>query len=273
MIWGFHPVREALRALRDVRSRGSAVQIDKVYLARTGPESEEISQAARVAGIPVVHVKAERLFQLCNTPKHQGVAAQMLGSQVSDGSTSRPSGRQGDDLDGLLAARKAGPAFLLLLDGVEDPRNLGAMIRTADAAGVDGVVIPNRRAVGITGTVSKTSAGALAHLPVVSVTNLSTAIDQLKKKEIWVVGVTAEATTSYWDFDFTVPVALVLGGEGSGLHQKVSRHCDAHVSIPMHGHVASLNVSVACALVTYEVVRQRARPPRSSLPKKTSGPV
>jgi 23S rRNA (guanosine2251-2'-O)-methyltransferase len=272
MIWGLHPVREALRALRATGSSRQSIQIDTIYLARTGPESEEISQLARAAGIPVIHMQAARLFQLCNTPKHQGVAAHLLQGHSSDKPASRLAGNQ-DDLDGLLATKKTRPAFLLLLDGVEDPRNLGAMIRTADAAGVDGIVIPNRRAVGITGTVSKTSAGALAHLPVVQANNLSTSIDRIKKEGIWVVGVTAEASTSYWDFDFTVPVALVLGGEGSGIHQKVSRHCDAHISIPMHGHVASLNVSVACALVAYEVVRQRARPTRSSLAKKSRGPA
>ncbi len=245
VIYGIQPVMEALRA--------ENLQLSKVCLGRGGPEVEAIRLLARGRKVPVMNMPLEAFTRLTGTSKHQGVAAMQ-------------SARAPYDLDGLLARcknREAGrgthpaPPFLFVLDGVEDPRNLGAMIRTADAAGADGVIIPSRRAAGITGIVSKTSAGALAHLPVATVTNISSAIDRLKQENIWVVGLSAESKVCYWDFDFTLPVALVLGGEGGGLHQKVRERCDALLSLPMRGHVASLNVSVAAALAAYEVVRQR----------------
>jgi 23S rRNA (guanosine2251-2'-O)-methyltransferase len=238
VIYGVQPVLEALRA------EGVA----KVYLGRGGPEADAIRLLAQEKRVPVVHTPPDALARLTGTSKHQGVAALQ-------------SAQKPYDLDALITRckkRENDAPFLFVLDGVEDPRNLGAIIRTADAAGADGVIIPNRRAAGITGIVAKTSAGALAHLPVATVTNLSNAMDRLKQENIWLVGLSAESKTCYWDFDFTLPVALALGGEGGGLHQKVRGRCDALLSLPMRGHVASLNVSVAAALAAYEVVRQRS---------------
>jgi len=248
VIYGLQPVLEALRA--------DNVALVRVCLGRGDAEATTISALARARNVPVVRLSPQALTRMTGTSKHQGVAAMQSARTPYDLETllaqypSRNGGSQAD-------SEHASAPFLFVLDGVEDPRNLGAIIRTADAAGADGVVIPNRRAAGMTGVVAKTSAGALAHLPVVRVTNISSALDRLKQENIWVVGLSASATTSYWNFDFTLPVALALGGEGEGLHQKVQKRCDALVSIPMRGHVASLNVSVAAALVAYEVVRQR----------------
>ena len=144
-----------------------------------------------------------------------------------------------------------------MLDGVEDPHNLGAILRTADAAGANGIVIPERRAAAVTGTVTKASAGASEHLPIAKVTNISRSIEELKENNIWTVGLDERATQTYDALDYKMDCALVLGGEGKGLHDLVKRKCDFLVSIPMLGNVPSLNVSVAAAVVLYEIVRQR----------------
>ncbi len=251
IIYGVQPVLEALRV----------EGVSKVYLGRSGPEADAIRLLAREKGVAVTHLPADGLARLTGTSKHQGVAALQ-------------SAQKPYDLDALLdrCKKREGAPFLFVLDGVEDPRNLGAIIRTADAAGADGVIIPNRRAAGMTGIVAKTSAGALAHLPVAAVTNLSNTMDRLKQENIWIAGLSATSKTCYWDFDFTRPIALALGGEGSGLHRKVEGRCDVLLSLPMRGHVASLNVSVAAALAAYEVVRQRtARATSPSPPLKKGG--
>ncbi len=147
---------------------------------------------------------------------------------------------------------------MLGLDAVEDPRNLGAILRTAECAGVGGVFIPERRAVGLTGTVAKAAAGALERVPVARVTNLVQLIEQLKQRNIWVIGAAADGTSDYTEWDWTVASALFLGSEGSGLHRLVREHCDALVRIPVLGRIESLNVSVAAGVILYEALRQRA---------------
>jgi 23S rRNA (guanosine2251-2'-O)-methyltransferase len=156
-----------------------------------------------------------------------------------------------------LAEEKKQPPFLLLLDGIEDPHNLGSILRTADAAGVHGVVIPKRRAVGLTSTVAKTSAGAIEYVPVVRVTNLNRLVDDLKKQGIWIVGSDGNADQSYDQVDYDMPVALVIGNEGTGISQLLKKKCDFLVRLPMHGQVSSLNASVAAGILMYEIVRGR----------------
>jgi 23S rRNA (guanosine2251-2'-O)-methyltransferase len=149
--------------------------------------------------------------------------------------------------------------LVIVLDGVEDPHNLGAILRTADASGVDGVIIPERRAAGITGTVAKSSAGASAHLPVAKVTNIARTLEDLKSRGLWIVGLDERGKQSYDEVDYKMDCALVLGAEGKGLHDLVSRKCDFLVSIPMLGQVPSLNVSVAAGVVLFEIVKQRRK--------------
>jgi len=157
----------------------------------------------------------------------------------------------------VLAAKRGLYSLVVVLDGVEDPHNLGAVLRTADAAGADGVVIPERRAAGITGTVAKASAGASEYLPVAKVTNISRTLEDLKAKGLWIAGLDERGPQSYDRVDYKLDCAVVLGAEGKGLHDLVKRKCDFLVSIPMLGKVPSLNVSVAAGVMLYEVVRQR----------------
>ncbi|HZR45889.1 MAG TPA: 23S rRNA (guanosine(2251)-2'-O)-methyltransferase RlmB [Candidatus Manganitrophaceae bacterium] len=240
VIYGVNPVLEALRA--------EGKNLNKIYLlpSRAGKEIDEIRTLARRQHATVLTAEREAMDRMARTAKHQGVVA-FLSSQ------------RYRDLDDLLAlSRKRNePAFFFILDEVEDPRNLGAIIRTADAVGAHGIVIPERRAAGLTGVVSKASAGALAHFPVARVVNISATLDRLKKENIWIVGVEAGSKTSYVQYDFKDPVAIVVGGEGKGIHQKILEKCDQVVSLPMRGHVSSLNVSVAVGVVAYEVLKQR----------------
>jgi 23S rRNA (guanosine2251-2'-O)-methyltransferase len=160
------------------------------------------------------------------------------------------------DLDEVLQ-RDADAPFLLVLDGIEDPRNLGALIRTADACGVWGVIIPKDRAAGITPVVAKSSAGAVFHMPVVRVANISSTLRKIKERDIWVVGAAADAQTDLYHQDLTIPVAVVIGGEGRGMRPLIKRECDLLVSIPMKRNADSLNASVAGSIILYEVIRQR----------------
>ena len=240
VIYGVNPILEALRA--------EGQTFNKIYLlpGRAGKEIEEIRTLARQQHATVLTAEREAMDRMARTVKHQGVVA-FLSSQ------------RYRDLDELLVFSKARnePAFFFVLDEVEDPRNLGAIVRTADAVGAHGIIIPERRAAGLTGVVSKASAGALAHFPVGRVVNISTTIDRLKKENIWIVGVEAGSPTSYDQHDYKDPVAIVVGGEGKGIHQKILEKCDYVVSLPMRGHVSSLNVSVAVGVVAYEVLKQR----------------
>ncbi len=240
MIYGINPVLESLLAERNT--------IEKIYLLtnRVSQAMDELRSLAKRRKIDLRIVPREQLDRLAETKKHQGVVAFL-------------SSRAYHDLDDLIekAHRNAEPSFLFLMDGVEDPRNLGAIIRTIDAAGGHGIIIPSRRAVGLTSVVSKTSSGALAHLPVARVANFSYTIERLKKEGIWVVGLDMEGKRAYVDYDFSGPTAIVVGGEGKGIRQKILEQCDETVSIPMFGHVASLNVAIAVGIVAYEVIRQR----------------
>lgn len=237
---GIHAVREALAARRPVRS---------VLIARGrhGDRLEEIVRLARRNGVSVRFEERPQVDRAAGTREHQGVVA-LLAAEASV------------SLEDLLDA--GGPSsssgLLVLLDGVEDPQNLGAIIRTALAAGAGGIVIPERRAAGLTDAAARASAGAAAHLRVARVTNLPRAMEEIKQAGYWLVGLDERAERHHTDIDLTGPIALVAGGEGKGLHQLVKERCDFVVSIPTQGPVRSLNVSVAAGVVLFEVVRQRA---------------
>jgi 23S rRNA (guanosine2251-2'-O)-methyltransferase len=238
VIYGIHAVTEALKA------RGRGFEYVAVSRERHDGRLHRVLTDCRAAGVPVRSAAREELDRLAAGGAHQGVVAVT-------------SEKQYVDLDDLLASRRGRHAFLLVLDGVEDPHNLGAILRTADAAGVDGIIIPERRAVGVTGTVAKASAGASEHVPITRVTNISRTVEELKKRNVWTVGLDERGGQSYDAIDYAMDCALVLGAEGKGLHEQVRKHCDFLVSIPMQGRVPSLNVSVAAAVVMYEVARQR----------------
>ncbi|HYL10359.1 MAG TPA: 23S rRNA (guanosine(2251)-2'-O)-methyltransferase RlmB [Candidatus Acidoferrales bacterium] len=237
---GFHAVREALEAGR---------ALDRIVIAsgRHGERIEELVQAAHRRGVPVRFEDRAQVDRLAGTREHQGVVA-------------LEAARKAAGLDDILHAISSDAAqrgLLVLLDGVEDPQNLGAIVRTALAAGAHGVVIPERRAAGLTESVARASAGALAHLPVARVTNLVRAMEELKEAGFWLVGLDERAEKNYTEADFTLPVAIVMGGEGKGLHELTRKRCDFLVSLPTTGPVRSLNVSVAAGIVLFEAVRQR----------------
>ena len=209
----------------------------------------ELIELAHTHHVPINYVPRATLDREAGTSHHQGVIARLAQATYSDA----------DDLLDSIAEKidSAQQPLILLLDGIEDPRNLGAILRTAECAGVDGVFIPERRAAGVNETVAKASAGAVEHLAVVRVTNLSRLIEQLKERNVWVVGTAADAPVDYTDWDWTRPSAIVLGGEGAGLHRLVREHCDALVRISVRGKIESLNVSVAAGIILYEALRQR----------------
>lgn len=240
---GIHAVREALDAQRP---------FDRIVIAKGRQDTrvEEIVQLARKQNIPVRFEDRRELDRLANSKDHQGVVA-------------LAAARAAGTLEDILAAANQGTShgskgLIVLLDGVEDPHNLGAIIRTSLAAGAHGVVIPERRAAGLTDTVARSSAGALAHLPVAKVTNLAQTMEELKEAGYWLVGLDERADTSYTKVDYSSPVGIVLGGEGQGLHDLTRKRCDFVVSLPTTGPVKSLNVSVAAGVILFEVLRQRS---------------
>ena len=239
VLYGLHPVEEALRA-------GSG-RMDRVSIARERSDRklEQIAALARQAGVRVAIESRDSLTRAAKTDEHQGVVAFLRDRQFLT-------------LEDLLQPAKDGHRrFFLALDGIEDPHNLGALLRTADGAGVDGVLLPERRSAPITATVAKTSAGASEHVRIARVTNLVRSLEQMKKANIWVVGLDERGTPDYTDFDFaSTDCCLVLGREGAGLHDLVKKTCDHLLRIPMSGQVSSLNVSVAGAVVMYEAMRQ-----------------
>jgi 23S rRNA (guanosine2251-2'-O)-methyltransferase len=244
VIFGINAVSEALRA------RGRAFEYVAVAKERQDARVQKIVESCRAEGVPVRFEAREQLTRLARSGAHQGVVALAAAKQY-------------EGLEDVLGAKRDRYAFVLVLDGIEDPHNLGALLRTADAAGVDGVVIPERRAVGVNATVVKTSAGASEHVPVAKVTNLGRTLEELKEKNVWVVGLDERGAQSYDEIDYAMDCAVVLGAEGHGLHEQVRKKCDFLVRIPMLGKVPSLNVSVAGAVVMYEVARQRrARTPK-----------
>jgi len=229
---GIHPVAEALRSNRP---------LDRLLVARGagGPRIQEIIDLARRASVPVRFEPRAALDRVAGTPAHQGVVA--LGAA-----------RKYADLEDV-AARE----LVVVLDGVEDPHNLGAIIRTAYAAGAGGVIVPERRAAGITDVVAKAAAGALEHLPLTRVTNINRTLEDFKERGHWIYGLDERGTQDYDRVEYSTPTVLVLGGEGQGLHEQVRKHCDVLVRIPMAGKISSLNVSVAAGIVLFEWRRRR----------------
>ncbi len=238
VIYGLHPVEEA------VQQRRHAVEYVAVARERHDAKLQRLIDHVRAAGVSLRFMARDELTRLARTAAHQGVVAVAAARQYAG-------------ISDLLAARRGRHTFIVVLDGVEDPHNLGAIIRTADGAGADGIVIPERRAVGITGTVAKAAAGAAEALPIARVTNIGRTIDELKQQNVWIVGLDERGSQTYDAVDYNMDCAVVLGGEGAGLHDLVRKKCDFLVKIPMLGKVPSLNVSVAAAVVMYEVARQR----------------
>jgi 23S rRNA (guanosine2251-2'-O)-methyltransferase len=242
-IYGLIPVLEALRA--------GAKHLDQITVADGARDARlrELHELARLARVPVHRVPRSALDRAMPGVTHQGVIAKTASARYSD---------PADLLDKLDAMAAAGNQPLIVgLDAIEDPRNLGAILRTAECAGVHGIFIPERRAVGLTATVAKAAAGALEHVSVARVTNLVQLIEQLKQRNIWVVGAAEDGSADYTEWDWTVPSALFLGSEGTGLHRLVKERCDTLIRIPTYGQIESLNVSVAAGIILYEALRQR----------------
>ena len=240
VIEGRHAVLEALDA---------GVFLDKVYIAKGDVDAalRHIASRARESGSVVVEADRRKLDSLSRSHAHQGILAQ---AAVKAYATVE---------DILQIAKERGEAPLLVIcDEISDPHNLGAIIRTAEAAGAHGIIIPKRRSAGLTPIVQKTSAGAVNHLPVARVPNLSAAMRTLQEAGLWIYGATANGEKSLWEQELTGPMALVIGSEGKGIGPLVEKHCDFLVKIPMAGRVGSLNASVAAAVMLYEAVRQRA---------------
>jgi 23S rRNA (guanosine2251-2'-O)-methyltransferase len=237
-IYGINAVSEALKA------RGRAFQWVGMAKERHDLRLTRLIEDCRRIGVPVRFLARTELDGMAGNAAHQGVVAVTSAKQYSD-------------LDDVVGAKRGEYSFIVVLDGVEDPHNLGAIMRTADAAGVDGVVIPERRAAAVTGTVTKVSAGASEHLPIARVTNIARVVEELKDRNIWTVGLDERSPKTYDAIDYNMDCALVLGAEGKGLHDLVKKKCDFLVSIPMLGKVSSLNVSAAGAVAMYEIVRQR----------------
>src|SRR5271165_1248112 len=233
---GFHAVEEALKAGRP---------LDRIVVARGrhGERVEAVVRLAKANGVPVRFEDRLQIDRLTGTREHQGIAALAAAKPVVE-------------LEDLLRA-KTEHGLLVLLDGIEDPHNLGAIVRTSLAAGATGVVIPERRAAGLTDTVERAAAGALAHLPVARVKNLVRAMEEMKEAGYWLVGLDERAEKNYTDVDLKGSMGIVLGGEGEGLHELTRKRCDFLVSIPTTGPVKSLNVSVAAGVILFEVIRQR----------------
>jgi 23S rRNA (guanosine2251-2'-O)-methyltransferase len=248
-IYGINAVSEALKA------RGRAFEWVGMAKERHDLRLQRLIEDCRRLTIPVRFLLRTELDRMAGTGAHQGVVAVTSAKQYSG-------------LEDVVNAKRGQYSLLVVLDGVEDPHNLGAILRTADAAGADGVVIPERRAASVTGTVTKASAGASEHLPIAKVTNIARSIEELKDHNIWTVGLDERSKQTYDALDYNMDCALVLGSEGKGLHDLVKKKCDFLVSIPMLGKVPSLNVSVAGAVVLYEIVRQRLA--RARAPEKKS---
>jgi len=238
-IYGLSPVLEALRA----KTR----RIDKIFIADGAREHRlsEIIDLCRERSIPWNKITRDKFVDLVPPDvNHQGVAALIASADYVS-------------VDEIIENAADGEALIVILDGVEDPRNLGAILRVAECAGADGVIIPERRAAGLTETVAKSSAGAIEYIKVAKAANLNRVIDDLKAQNVWVVGTSGDAEMEYDAWDWTQPSALVLGSEGSGLHRLVAENCDILVKIPMYGKIGSVNVSVAAGVILFEVKRQR----------------
>jgi 23S rRNA (guanosine2251-2'-O)-methyltransferase len=233
---GVNPIREALKAKRP---------LDRVLIAKGagGPRLQEIIDLCRQNGVTVRFEPRDALERASASKNHQGIVAFGAATQYAS-------------QDGVIAGAK----MVVVLDGVEDPHNLGAIVRTAQAAGADAVMIPERRAAGLTDTVAKAAAGALEYLPVVRIGNVTKTLEDLKQKGFWIYGLDERGEQSYGEVDFVSPTVIVLGGEGKGLHQLVQKHCDFLIRIPLDGKISSLNVSVAAGVVLFEWKRRQSTP-------------
>ncbi len=240
IIYGINAVGEALK------SRGRGFEYVGVARERHDHRVQRIIDECRRVGVAVRFVSRQDIDRLAGTASHQGVVAVTSAKTYAE-------------VEEILGRRRGEHALVVVLDGVEDPHNLGAIIRTADGAGADGVLIPERRAAGVTATVAKASAGAVEHVPIAKITNVARTLEELKNRNVWTVGLDERAPHAYDALDYNMDCALVLGAEGKGLHELVRKKCDFLVSIPMLGQVPSLNVSVAAAVVLYEIARQRRR--------------
>jgi len=241
-IEGRNPVLEALKAGRP---------LTKILLSNTIERHgavAEILHLARTKGIPVEYVPRQVLDRRSLTSAHQGVMASAAVKEYFD-------------LTDLfsISEERGEPPFYVILDGIEDPQNLGSIIRTADASAVHGVIIRSRRAVGLTSAVERASAGAVEHVPIARVANIAQAVSILKEHNVWVIGIDREGKMDFTEIDYRPPTAIVIGSEGRGISDLVKKRCDILVSIPMGGKVTSLNAGVAAALVMYEAFRQRRR--------------
>lgn len=241
VIWGRRVVTEALRARRTVR---------RVYLGAKPTADKplgEIADLARRAHVPVQVLDRRALDRIADTDRHQNVAAEVLDYEYAD-------------LDDLLkiADRRAEPPLLLLLDQLQDPQNLGTLIRTAEAVGAHGVVLPRHRAVGVTPAAERASAGAIQHLQVAEVTNLNRAVDDLKQQGLWIVGLDAQGHHDLAAVDPSTPLAVVVGSESKGISRLLREKCDYLVKLPMRGRVGSLNAAVAGSIVLYDLFRRRS---------------
>jgi 23S rRNA (guanosine2251-2'-O)-methyltransferase len=237
-IGGRNPVIEALKSGRD---------INKIWIAEGSQKGsiQQIVGLAKESNVMVQYVPKKKIEQMVSE-NHQGVVASVAAYQYAE-------------LDDLFqkAEQKGEDPFILILDELEDPHNLGSIMRTADAAGAHGIIIPKRRAVGLTSTVAKASTGAIEHIPVARVTNLSRAVDELKERGMWVAGTDAQGKQDFRQLDGTLPIGLIIGSEGKGMSRILRDKCDFLVQLPMVGHVTSLNASVAASILMYEVYRKR----------------
>jgi 23S rRNA (guanosine2251-2'-O)-methyltransferase len=237
-IGGRNPVMEALKSGRD---------INKIWIAEGSQKGsiQQIVGLAKELNVMVQYVPKKKIEQMVSE-NHQGVVASVAAYQYAE-------------IDDLFhrAEQKGEDPFILILDELEDPHNLGSIMRTADAAGAHGIIIPKRRAVGLTSTVAKASTGAIEHIPVARVTNLSRAVDELKERGVWVTGTDAKGKQDFRQLDGTLPIGLIIGSEGKGMSRILRDKCDFLVQLPMIGHVTSLNASVAASILMYEVYRKR----------------
>ena len=237
IIYGIHPVVEALES--------QASQMDRIWITRgrASPRLKKIIQLAKAKGVSVQFESVGVIQQKAAADNHQGVVARIGSTRYTD----------------LEAVLKGDPELLLLLDGVEDPQNLGGLLRTAEAVGVEGILIPVRRSCGLTPTVVKASAGAVMHQKVVRVGNLVQTLEYLKERGFWVVGLDMKGKNSFHDVGMDVPLAVVVGGEHRGLRPLVRQHCDFLISLPMQGKISSLNLSVAAGVLLYQIMFARWR--------------
>ncbi len=242
-LFGRNPVLELLRA------ESRRVEEIAVLAEGRGPALAELLALAKSRGVKISYRTRDQLTAIAGTPHHQGVVARVAGASYAS---------LADVL--RIPAERGEPAFLLALDQVQDPRNLGAILRSAEATGVHGVIVPKHHAVGLTPAAAKSAVGAMEFVPVARETNLVQSLEVLKKEGVWIVGSVASGGQAPWDLDLGGPVCLVLGGEGEGLRPLVAKSCDFLVTLPMKGRIGSLNVSAAAAVLCYEVLRQRGHP-------------